>query len=211
MSLIKNIQFSQDGFDLNIPSLEVLDQGTTALIGPSGSGKSTLVRILLGLEKSEGWSWILKGRDVATLSVRERNFGVVFQSLDLFPHMSAFENIFFVAECRIPTRDQQLERVTHVMNRLGISKVKDQKPHTLSGGEKQRVALARALVSQPDFLFLDEPFSSLDLANRQESRQLVKEMLLDQKIPALLISHDAEDIKDLCQKAYRIEDGKLRS
>lgn len=209
MSVIKDLQFRQGNFELMIKSFDVLDQGVTAVIGPSGSGKSTLLRILLGLERLSGWSWNFKGRNIAELSVSERKFGVVFQSLDLFPHMTAEENILFVAQCRIDDKAEQKRQTQMAIERLGIQKVKGQMPFELSGGEKQRVALARALVSRPDFLFLDEPFSSLDEETKRESRSLVGEVLREQNIPALLISHDKEDVRELASLVHVLKEGRV--
>jgi ABC-type Fe3+/spermidine/putrescine transport system ATPase subunit len=209
MSVIKNIDFLQDGFHLNIPLMEVLDQGVTALIGPSGSGKSTLIRVLLGLEHLKNWSWVINGVDQATLPTEKRNFGVVFQTLELFPHMTAKENILFPLECRGKISTENSKRASDLIQRLGLNSAVDRKPNQLSGGERQRVALARALVFKPKFLFLDEPFSSLDEDQRINSRNLVKEILSEYQIPALLVSHDRSDIEVLSDQAYRIENGKL--
>lgn len=210
MSLIKNISLTQDEFHLRIPEMEVSDNGITALVGPSGSGKSTLIRVLLGLELLSEWSWVINGVEVSTLSVEKRNFGVVFQTLELFPHMTAKENVLFPLRCRGRVSESAKNHVAQLMERLEISSCALRKPGQLSGGERQRVALARALSFKPRFLFLDEPFSSLDEEVREKSRALVREVLEEQAVPALLVSHDRADIEALATKVYRIKDGRLQ-
>jgi ABC-type Fe3+/spermidine/putrescine transport system ATPase subunit len=125
--------------------------------------------------------------------------------------MTAKENIFFAAEARrVPrdVRDQLYERLNEL---LRLSSFADRRAVKLSGGEKQRVALARALMGQPRFLFLDEPFSSLDAQLRGEARRLVQMTLKDMGIPALLITHDEEDVRALASQVIRIHSGKIQS
>lgn len=209
MSLIKRIYLEQDGFVLSVPSMEVLDEGVTALVGPSGSGKSTLIRVLLGLQPLKGWSWVKDGVEISELPIEKRNFGVVFQSLELFPHMSAYENVLFSLACRKKVSNEDRDLTLSMMDRLGVLGCQSRRPDKLSGGEKQRVALARALVFKPSFLFLDEPFSSLDEENKASSRELVKQILEEQKVAALLVSHDKDDIQSLSNKTHFIRDGHL--
>ncbi len=209
MSVIKNIYFKQADFVLDIPQMKLNDTSVTALVGPSGSGKSTFLRVLLGVEELESWSWELGGVNIAKLSVEERDFGVVFQSLELFPHLSAKENILFPLRCRNELNQEFSSRVEQLAQRLQIEEHLDRKPSQLSGGEKQRVALARALSFKPRFLFLDEPFSSLDEETRENSRRLVKEVLDEYEVPALLVSHDRSDIEALATKVYQIRNGQL--
>lgn len=209
VSVIKDIHFIQDDFELKIPHLELDDNGVTALIGPSGSGKTTLIRLLLGLEFVKGWSWILDGEEVSGLPIQKRNFGVVFQTLELFPHMTALENILFPLSCRSYSAQEAKEISHSLMEKLEIIDCSSRRPDQLSGGERQRVALARALSFRPRFLFLDEPFSSLDQEAKENSRKLVQNILQDQKIPALLVSHDQQDIERLSSRVYQLRKGQL--
>jgi len=211
MSVIENVFFKQGEFTLEIPRMEVLDRGITALKGPSGSGKSTLIRLLLGLEPVQSFRWMFQGVDMAALPVEKRNFGVVFQSLELFPHMTAAQNVQFPLKCRGITGKEALMKIRPLMERLEIWECAERKPGKLSGGERQRVALARALSFHPRYVFLDEPFSSLDEEIRTTSRTLVKEVLKDLEIPALLVSHDRADIEALSGLTHVIEKGRLRS
>lgn len=209
MSVVKNLRKVYTDFTIDVPSWEILDQGVTALLGPSGSGKTTLFRILLGLEDAPGFEWIFKGENLAALSPPDRRIGVVFQSYDLFPHMTGRENIEFAAiSRRIPKSDWQAE-LEKYSRQLQLNDFLDRSSSYLSGGEKQRVALVRALIGKPRILFLDEPFSALDSELRQQSRQLVREAIELAKIPTILISHDQDDVKALADKVTEMRAGKL--
>src|SRR5690348_14214583 len=100
MSLVEGLQKRFDDFEIDIPRWEILDRGITALSGPSGSGKTSVLRMLIGLEPCPGLRWMFKGEDLARMSLADKRLGVVFQSLELFPHMSARENILFAARAR---------------------------------------------------------------------------------------------------------------
>ena len=193
MSLIENLYIQYENFEIYIPHWEFSDTGVTALRGASGSGKTTVFRTLIGLEKCPTLKWIYKNMDLAGLKVEHRNLGVVFQNDQLFPHMSAKENILFAAKAR----NIQKPNLDFFINRLHLSKSLQTKASQLSGGETQRVALVRALIGEPRILLLDEPFCSLDKDMRQESRQLVKRVINDLDIPTLLITHDRDDILSL--------------
>ncbi|MFP5520108.1 MAG: sulfate/molybdate ABC transporter ATP-binding protein [Bdellovibrionia bacterium] len=211
MSLVTGIHKKYDDFSLEVPSWEILDQGVTALIGASGSGKTTLFRILLGLEDGGKYSWEYSGTDLALLPAQKRNIGVVFQSYDLFPHMTVKENILFAADAKKIEQKQFLQNdLALFVERLQLSHILDRKADVLSGGEKQRTALARALVGKPRILFLDEPFSALDANLRGESRSLVLEMIQLLNIPAVLVTHDQEDVKFMANKVSQIEKGHLK-
>jgi sulfate transport system ATP-binding protein/putative spermidine/putrescine transport system ATP-binding protein len=209
MSLIKNLIRDYDGFKIEIPQWEISDQGITALWGPSGSGKTSIFRLLIGLEECPGLEWNFGGEDLARLPVPERRLGVVFQSLELFPHMSAEENILFAAEARKLDRAETQKRLAELAADLRLSGILQRKAAWLSGGEAQRVALARAVIGKPRFLFLDEPFSSLDHELKVEARALVRKVIDKFSLPTLLITHDENDLQALAQHIVKIRDGRL--
>ena len=209
MSVVKNLYRDFGDFKLDIPHWEIADQGITALWGPSGAGKSTVFRLLLGLEPCPGLSWIFQGQDLALLSPPERRLGVVFQSLELFPHMSARENILFAARARKVATHRAQGHLKELTELLHLESFLDRRAQLLSGGEKQRVALARALMGEPRILLLDEPFSSLDQDLKQEARKLLLQVLDRHPIPTLLISHDPEDLHQLADHQVEIRRGRL--
>lgn len=209
MSLVKNLIRKYDDFLIEIPEWEILDEGVTVLMGPSGSGKTSVFRILLGLEECPGLVWDFKGIDLAQLKTPERRLGVVFQTLDLFPHMSARENILFAAKARKISETKVKIRMTQLIEELQMEKFIHRKADVLSGGEKQRVAIARAIMGEPRLLLLDEPFSALDQELREESRKLLKTVIATEKIPTLLVTHDPRDVEVLANKVTKISEGRL--
>lgn len=219
MSRVENLLIEYSDFKIDIPSWEILDQGVTALWGPSGAGKTTVFRALLGLEPVKSLKWIFAAPgategeqlDLAALPTPARKLGVVFQTLDLFPHMTARENIRFAAEARGLSNSETKSREEELIATLRMSSFIDRSASVISGGEKQRVALARAMIARPRVLFLDEPFSSLDADLKGEARALVKSAIAAWKIPTVLVTHDKDDLAALATKISEIKNGKIVS
>lgn len=219
MSQVENLLIEYSDFKIDIPSWEILDQGITALWGPSGAGKTTVFRALLGLEPVKSLKWMFgtagaadgKQIDLATLPTPARKLGVVFQTLDLFPHMTARENIRFAAEARGLSVADTKAREDELISTLRMSSFIDRSASVISGGEKQRVALARAMIARPRVLFLDEPFSALDAELKGEARALVKSAIAAWKIPTVLVTHDKDDLVALATKVSEIKNGKIVS
>ena len=224
MSLVKLLKHrygagaSHREFSIDIAEWEIPNEGVTALWGPSGSGKSSVLRLLLGLDQADEFSWFSDEpakTDLAKLSVPERRLGIVFQNGELFGHMTAFENIRFAADAAIKTRglapDRAKVNIERFIAKLRLEEARERPANLLSGGERQRVALARALIGEPRLLLLDEPFSALDAENREEARNLVRAVLSEMKVPAILVTHDAADLAGFSGKISRIENGRIVS
>ncbi len=222
MSIVRRLQATYGDFHINISNWQLPQKGVTALWGPSGSGKSSVVRLLLGIDEADELIWEFpegeKIVDLGRLPVRERRLGVVFQNYELFDHMTAKGNLEFAMEAARQQRQRQGEKLdpnyfrsnlNRAVEALGIREILDRSVTVLSGGEKQRVALARALVGSPRMLFLDEPFSALDTANRAEARKLVREVLESSGIPALIVTHDHDDIVALQASVFKISKGTI--
>lgn len=217
MSVVKCLEHDYGDFKIAIHNWEILDQGVTAFLGPSGSGKSSVIRHLLGLEKSDRlqWYWTESAGpvDLASMPIRDRRLGVVFQNGELFPHMTAKQNIEFAAEAAVVSRGAKQSEVAALVGRLiqdlSLERASETLAVNLSGGERQRVALARALVGRPRLILLDEPFSALDAELRRDVRTMVFRVLAEHKIPALLVTHDPEDLVGLQGKLTRIQDGRI--
>ncbi|MBC7464374.1 MAG: ABC transporter ATP-binding protein [Bdellovibrio sp.] len=212
MSIIKNINLKFGAFVFEIDQLILADRGVTAFLGPSGSGKTTFFNTLVGLHSPKNWSWQFKDEDLAKLSLSERRLGVVFQSYELFPHMTAEENVRIVFDVKNNKASARVDFKTFIqpyLAKLKLEQCWSTKASDLSGGEKQRIALLRALISQPRLLLLDEPFSALDSLARLEARAMVKSIIADLDIPVYLITHDEADVKVLADHVVYMKEGRI--
>ena len=210
MAYIKNLNYKIDNFSLNISDLEIKENTVTVLMGPSGSGKTTLFNLITGFIPHTDWIFEVGGVDLAKLSIEERQLGVVFQNHELFPHLTAKENVELVMKARNNFHAGALQLLEKYKTILQLESCWHTKAHVLSGGEKQRVSLLRALMAKPRMLLLDEPFSSLDEHNKEEARYVVKSALETAKITALLISHDAKDAQFFGPHLIQLAQGQIK-
>jgi ABC-type polar amino acid transport system ATPase subunit len=193
-----------DQVALEVPAGEV-----AVVLGPSGSGKSTLLRCLAGLERFDAGEVQLGEAHVAAgaISGLLGRVGLVFQSVELFPHLTVLENCTLAP--RLRGQDDGRRRSTELLGRLGLGDRLDAWPQALSGGERQRVAIARALVCQPGALLWDEPTSALDPERKREVALHVAEVA-ERGIPQIVVTHDAELAAALEARHYRLDSGRLR-
>lgn len=194
---------------MNISNWSINDQAVTILWGSSGSGKTTIVRHLSGIEPQAQLEWIWGEENLANLPAHKRGLGVVLQHYGLFPHLTAQENIFFPIEAQKKNKADAMTIYTKWTQVLNLGEVLNRKASVLSGGEQQRVALARALITQPRYLILDEPFSALDVDLKSSARQLLKTVLQEGNMGALLVTHDKEDVAALAQHVVILQKGRI--
>jgi NitT/TauT family transport system ATP-binding protein len=164
-----------------------------ALLGPSGCGKSTLLRMLTGFSRPSAGEVLWHGR---VLDGQRPNVGIVFQSFALFPWLTVFQNVEAPLEARGVPQKERHERALHVIDAVGLDGFENAYPKELSGGMKQRVGFARALVIEPEVLFMDEPFSALDVLTAETLRGELLELWHDQKIPTraiFIVTHNIEE------------------
>jgi iron(III) transport system ATP-binding protein len=164
-----------------------------ALLGPSGCGKTTTLRLIAGFEPLDSGHIEIDGRTVAdngfSLPPEKRRVGMVFQDYAIFPHLSVAKNVAF----GLRRGNAAHERTVAMLQMVGLAGQGDRMPHELSGGQQQRVALARALALDPAVVLLDEPFSNLDTALRQQVRREVKGLLRQNGATAVFVTHDQEE------------------
>jgi len=166
------------------------------VMGPSGSGKSTLFALIAGFLDpafTASGRVVLNGRDLAGLRPEQRRIGLLFQEALLYPHLSVGGNLLFGLVATVRGRAERRATAEAALREVGLEGCFDRDPATLSGGEQARVALARTLLSRPEALLLDEPFSRLDSDRRQAVRALVFGLVRERRIPAMLVTHDRDD------------------
>ncbi|MGG4400351.1 ABC transporter ATP-binding protein [Paenibacillus amylolyticus] len=164
-----------------------------SLLGPSGCGKTTTLRLIAGfLEASQG-KFMFGGKDYTKVPANKRNFGFVFQSYALFPHLSVYDNVAFGLRMR-KVKDKDISsRVMRILEVVNLNGFEKRFPQELSGGQRQRVAIARALVIEPDLLLFDEPLSNLDANLRLNMRVEIRRIQQELGITTLYVSHDQEE------------------
>lgn len=173
-----------------------------AIRGPSGIGKTTVLNIIAGLKKADRALIKVNNRILTdtenkiNVKIQQRNVGYLFQDYQLFPNMNVYKNITFMTE---PS-----EHINNLIQTLNISDLVTQYPMTLSGGEAQRVALARSLSTKPDLILLDEPFSSLDDATKDESIALVQKIFDEWKIPIIFVTHSNYEAEKMAHEIVNI-------
>jgi molybdate transport system ATP-binding protein len=201
-----------DGFALDVTF--DAPPGVTVLFGPSGSGKSTTLAAIAGLVRPARGRVVLGDVvwfDSATrvdVPVQERSIAYVFQSLALFPHMTAAHNVAY-GMARSLRRDERRARAVALLERLRVGGLADRKPSTFSGGEAQRVALARALATNPRVVLLDEPFSALDDALRTDLVEDVRTFARELAVPVLFVTHRQGEARGVGQRLVVLRSGRV--
>lgn len=198
------------GLDIALRS----DARRLAVVGPSGSGKSLTLQMLAGLRKPDdghirvnGGTWF---DERINLPARKRRVGLLFQDYALFPHLTVAQNIDFgLARGLSNPSKRPSEKARYWLEMLRLERVAGHYPQQISGGQKQRTALARALITEPELLLLDEPFSALDADLRTHTRNEVLQIQQASGIPMILITHDRADAEVLADEVWTMEAGRL--
>lgn len=215
---IRNIVMDFDGFKaLNGISLQIEDGEFIAILGPSGCGKTTLLRLLAGFNRPTSGEirigeQVVANRDYV-LPPNERFISMVFQSYALWPHMSVQKNVAFPIKnskfVSAEMRSNCNQRVSELINMVGLSGMEKRLPAQLSGGQRQRVALARALAVNPDLLLMDEPLSNLDTELRVEMRREIKELHQKTGVTVIYVTHDQSEALALADRIVVMNHGQI--
>lgn len=192
-------------------TVTVGNQEILGIVGQSGSGKSTILKLLNQMEALSAGELLFDGVDVSRLPSKEqrlfrKKIGIVFQQFNLLNNLTVFDNVALPLKL---AGQQDAEKVQRLLSFVGMSAKEKVYPSQLSGGESQRVAIARALISDPDLLLCDEPTSALEPQNAAEIVALLKQVNTKFKTTIIVVSHDFEIIKSLCQRAILLEKGEL--
>ena len=209
---VRDVTVAFDGATvLRDASITVADAEVVALLGPSGSGKSTLLRVIAGLVVPAAGSVHLDGREITRVPTHRRGVGMVFQDEQLFPHRDVAENVGFGLKMQgvpAPERDQ---RVTELLQLVGLAGFGRRHVTDLSGGEAKRVALARSLAPAPRALLLDEPLTGLDRELHDRLAGELARILRTAETTTLLVTHDRDEATSLADRVVTIEDLTPRS
>ncbi len=193
------------GVDLDLPPGKLV-----CLLGPSGCGKTTLLRLVAGLEEPSTGRVRFDGQDLTRIPAHKRGFGMVFQSLALFPHLSVGENVGYALRIRGTGRAERRRRVEELLELVRLPGVANRHISQLSGGQRQRVAIARALALDPRLFLLDEPLSALD-AKLREAMQVELRMLQQRLgITTIVVTHDQREAMTMADVVVVMERGHTR-
>jgi putative spermidine/putrescine transport system ATP-binding protein len=194
-----------DDVQLNVPHGSFV-----CLLGPSGCGKTTLLRMIAGLEDPSGGSILLDGEDITAQQTHRRNFGMVFQSLALFPHLSVDQNIAYPLRIRGAPRDEQRRRACELLKLVQLPGFEDRSIDQLSGGQRQRVAIARALALKPRLFLLDEPMSALDAKLREAMQVELRQLQQQLGITTIVVTHDQREAMTMADLVVVMGGGRIR-
>ncbi|MEI7254650.1 thiamine ABC transporter ATP-binding protein ThiQ [Dickeya dadantii] len=180
-----------------------------AILGPSGAGKSTLLSLIAGFLPADGGRLQLNGQDHLATPPAKRPVSILFQENNLFPHLTLAQNIALGLHPGLKLTEEQRGTLRDIAGRMGLSALLERLPSQVSGGQRQRAALARCLIRQQPILLLDEPFSALDPALRQEMLSLVDEICRDRRLTLLMVSHQLEDAMRIAPRSVLVVDGRI--
>ena len=208
MLVIENCRLTWPDFTADY-SLTVEMGHLCAVIGPSGGGKTTLLHMIAGFERPESGTLSFNGQNLLPLEPAKRPVAIVFQDHNLFPHLSAAQNVALGLRPSLRLTRDEISLVAEMLDSVGLRGFDDRRPGEMSGGQRQRVALARALISGRPLILLDEPFSSLDPALRRDMILLVDEMRRERAVTILMTIHTPEDAADVADRMAFVADGRV--
>ena len=210
MSLLE-LQNITAGYDKNVIlkdfNLSVEKGELLSLLGSSGCGKTTTLRLVAGFSEPISGHFMFDGKDYTHVPLHKRNFGFVFQSYALFPHMTIFDNVAFGLKMRKMDTAAIADAVEDILKTVDLQGFEHRLPRELSGGQRQRVALARALVVKPDLLLFDEPLSNLDAKLRVKMRVEIRKLQQELGFTAIYVTHDQEECFAISDKVAIMNNG----
>lgn len=213
---LKNVSVDFDGFKaVKDVSLKIEKQDAYGIVGFSGAGKSTLVRTINLLQRPSEGEVLLDGENLLDLSDKElrnsrKKIGMIFQHFNLLNNRTVIDNVIFpIRKDKSLSKEEKRERAQKLLEKVGIGDKADNYPRELSGGQQQRCAIARALASKPEILLCDEATSALDPKTTKQILKLLKDLNKELKLTIVIITHQMEVVKDLCNKCAVMQNGEI--
>ena len=213
---LKNITVDFDGFKaVDDVSLTINEQDTFGIVGFSGAGKSTLVRTINLLQRPTKGEVLIDGENILNLSKKElrerrKKIGMIFQHFNLLNNLTVLDNVIFpIKKDKSLSKEEKRAKALDLLETVGIRDKADNYPSELSGGQKQRCAIARSLASDPEILLCDEATSALDPKTTKQILKLLKNLNKKLKLTVVIITHQMEVVKDLCNKCAVMQGGKV--
>ncbi len=204
----------EDVVALNHVNMTIADGSLLGIMGVSGAGKTTLLRSLALLEPLTSGQILLDGVDLTAITEEKKaayrkKIGVVFQGYHLFEQQTVFQNIAYPLKIRKVKKEEILQKVSELIQLVGLDGKEHAYPVQLSGGQKQRVAIARALACEPSLLLCDEPTSALDSMTTKSILQLLADINQKKQVTIVIITHELHVVKSICQQVCIINDGEF--
>lgn len=209
MLRLETVTLGFEGFTLTA-DLSVPKGARLAILGPSGGGKTTLLSAIAGFLRPDTGRVLMDGRDVTNWRVQDRPLSILFQEGNLFPHLTAFDNVALGVKPSLKLDEEDRADVTRALDQVGLGERGDRKPGDLSGGQRSRVALARMLLRRKPLALLDEPFAALDPGLKREMLALVGDLCAAEDLTLVMVSHDLRDAERLCTDLCLLEDGSIK-
>jgi thiamine transport system ATP-binding protein len=205
---VEGLLYASQGFRLGPLGFRLPRGELLSVFGPNGAGKSTLLRVLAGLEPAAAGRIWLEGREITNLPTHQRDVGMVFQDLALFPQLSVWENLAYGPQAHRWSRAETSARVEELLREFQLEPFADRSPTSLSGGEQQRVALARALAPRPALLLFDEPLSAADREIRQTLQRYIRDRVTADRLVAVYVTHDLDEGAALATRMAFLREGR---
>ena len=194
---------------LNSINVSIEEGDFLVLVGPSGCGKSTLLNCIAGLEPITSGAIAIDGRDMTTVSPKDRDIAMVFQSYALYPTMTVGQNITFGMKVRGIEKNEREEKLLKVAKQLQIESLINRRPGQLSGGQRQRVVIAMAIAMKPKLIIADEPSTALDVTTQAKLIKLLKKLVIEDNICLIMITHDLSVIAEMADKLIIMRNGEI--
>ena len=210
MLVLEKLLVGHEGFDLRA-DLTIAPGARVAVIGPSGAGKSTLLDAIAGFLPPKSGRVIFQGEDLGPLAPGERPISMLFQDNNLFPHLTAAQNVALGLRPNLRLSRAEWRRVEACLDRVGLAGFGQRRPGALSGGQRSRVALARVLLRDRPLMLLDEPFSALGPALKAEMLMLVRELAVETGATLLMVTHDPEDAAMIGDQTVLVAEGQVHA